>query len=83
MLCIYALILSFSKFYEIGCWKTNLQLILDMCFAAKDAALCADSQLDALKYVHCQKLHVDTTPTTITSKHICKCSVCNKVWYES
>ena len=28
----------------------------------------ADSQIAMLKYMHCQNLHVDTTPTTITSK---------------
>ena len=33
--------------------------------------------------MHCQNLHVDTTPTTITSKYICKCSVYGKTWYES
>ena len=54
-----------------------------MCFVATDAALCMDSQIAALKYVQCQELHVDTTPTTITSKHICKCSVCGKNCYES
>ena len=57
--------------------------MLDMCFEAAEAALCADSQIAALKYMHCQNLHVDTTPTTITSKHIHKCSVCSKTWYES
>ena len=45
--------------------------------------VCTDSQIAALKCVHCQNLHVDTTPTTITSKHIRKCSVCGKNWYES
>ena len=42
-----------------------------------------DSQTIALKYVHCQNLHVDTTPTTITSKHIHKFSVYGKIWYEN
>ena len=43
----------------------------------------ADSQITVLKYVHCQNLHVDTTLTTITSNHVCKCSVCGMNWYES
>ena len=53
-------------------------LMLDMCFAAADAALHADSQLAALKCVHCQNLHVDTTLSFITSKNVCKCSVYSK-----
>ena len=57
--------------------------MLDMCFAAADVALCTDSQLTVLKCAHCQNLHVDTTPTTITSKYICKCSVHSNNWYES
>ena len=58
-----------------------LNLMLDMCFAASDAALRADSQITALKYMPYQNLHIDTTPTTITRKYICKCSVCAKNWY--
>ena len=58
-------------------------LMLDMCFVAEDATLRADSQITALKYMPCQNLHINTTPTTITSKYICKCSVCAKNWYES
>ena len=40
--------------------------MLDMCFEASCAVLCANSQTKALKYVQCQKLHVNTPPTTIT-----------------
>ena len=58
-------------------------LMLDICFAAADSALRIDSQIAALKCVHCQNLHFDTTKTTITSKHVCKCSVCGKNWFES
>ena len=50
---------------------------------AANTALCVDSQIAVLKYAHCQNLHIDTTPTTITSKHIYKYSVCSKTWYES
>ena len=63
--------------------ENTLHLMLDMCFAATDATLHADSQIAALKYVYCQNLHIDTTQTTTSSKHICKCSVCGKTWYES
>ena len=41
-----------------------------MCFTAADAALRADTLIAALKCVHCQNLHFDTTPTIITSKFI-------------
>ena len=58
-------------------------LTLDMYFAASEAVLYADSQIAVLKCAHCQNLHIDTTLTTITSKCICKCSVCSKNWYES
>ena len=54
-----------------------------MCFAAVDAALHIDSHISVLKYVHCQNLHVDTTPTTITSKYVCMYSAYCKTWYES
>ena len=56
-------------------------LTLDMCFASR--VLQADSQIVALKCVHCQNLHADTTLTTITSKYIRKFSVYSKNWYES
>ena len=68
MVCIYALILAFSMFCMIGCLQNAPHLMLDMCFEAAEAALHADSQIAVLKCVHCQNLHVDTTPTTITSK---------------
>ena len=58
-------------------------LMLDMYFAAVDATYHADSQIAVLKYMHCQKLHVDTTSTAITSKDICKCHVCGRNWYEN
>ena len=60
-----------------------LHLMLDMCFESEDVAFHANSLIAVLKYVHCQNLHVDTTLTTITSKYICNCSVCSKIWYES
>ena len=50
---------------------------------AANTALCVDSQIAVLKYAHCQNLHIDTTPITITNKYICKCFVCGKNWYES
>ena len=65
-----------------GLLAKALHLILDIYFAAVDAALHADSQITVLKYVHCQKLHVDNTPITITNGHVRKCSVCGKNWYE-
>ena len=58
-------------------------LTLDISLALVKAALHADSQIAALRYMHCQNLHVDTTPTNSTSHHIYKCSVCNKIWYEN
>ena len=58
-------------------------LILDIYFETENVALHADSQIAALKFVHCQNLHVDTTLATITSKHICKYSVYSKTWYKS
>ena len=60
-----------------------LHLMLDMSIEAENAALCADSQIAALKYMHCQKFHVDITPNDITSKYICKWSVCGKNWHKS
>ena len=54
-----------------------------MCFAAADVAQHVDSQIAAFKYAHCQNLHVDTIPTTITSKYLYKCFVCSNNWYES
>ena len=57
--------------------------MLDMCFIASDAVLHAYGQIIVLKCVDCQKLYVDTTLTTITSKHIHKYFLCGKIWYES
>ena len=59
------------------------QLIIDMYIEAAEAALQENSQISALKYVHCQNLYVDTTLTNITSKNVCKCSACGETWYES
>ena len=65
-------------------WLENtLYFTLDIYFAAEDTALCMDSQIAALKCAYCQNLHVDTTLTTISSKYVCKCSVCGKSCYES
>ena len=61
----------------------TLHLMLDVFLVSAKAALCADSQITVLKCVHYQNSHVDTTLTTITNKHICECSVCNKTWYKS
>ena len=76
---------------DIGFWHVlgdwllvnALHLMLDMCFEAAKATLCADSSIPALKYVHCQNLHVYNTTTTSTTKYIFKCSVCGKMWYNS
>ena len=56
---------------------------LDICLAALDATLHTDSQITAVKCMHCQNLHFDTTPTTITGKHVLKCSVYGKSWSTS
>ena len=61
----------------------TLHLMLSVCLASVEDDLHAESQIAALKCVHCLNFHVDTTPTTITSKYVCKCSVCNKTWYEN
>ena len=58
-------------------------LMLYMCFIAEDATLRVASQIAARKCVHCQNLHVDTTPTTITSRYNCKFSISSKNWYKS
>ena len=83
MVYIYALKLEFRACFARLSVGNAPYLILDMCFAAADTALHVDSQIAALKCVHCQNLHVDTTLTTITSKYVCKCSVCGKNWYKS
>ena len=54
-----------------------------MYFVVVNAALHVDSQIAVLKCAHCQNLHVDTIPITITSKYVCKCSVYGKNWYET
>ena len=59
-------------------------LILDMCFFfSTDTALHVDSQIIVLKYANCQNLHVYTTLAINTSKHIQKCSVYGKNYYEN
>ena len=63
--------------------KNTPYLILDMCFAAADAAFHTDSQISALECVYCQNLHVNTTLTTITSNYTRKCSIYGKNWYEN
>ena len=52
-------------------------------FSAVNADLCVSSQIAVLKYAHCQNLQIDTTPTTITSNYVCKCSVYGNNWYKS
>ena len=44
----------------------------------------SDSQITVLKCAHRQNLHVDTTPTTITRKHIFIGALyVVRIWYES